>query len=64
MYCKLYDIEDDKIFIDKSVSGKSTDRIEYYKMIIVYKNYRIHRSVYNLLDTRVLGVFSKYCRYT
>lgn len=60
MYCKLHDIEVDKIFIDKAVSGKSTDRPEYYKMmnyikendidmIVVYKNDRIHRSLYNLL---------------
>ena len=60
MYCKLHDIEVDKIFIDKAVSGKSTDRPEYYEMmnyvkendinmIIVYKNDRIHRSLYNLL---------------
>jgi site-specific DNA recombinase len=50
----------DKIFIDKAVSGKSTDRPEYDKMInyvkendidmiIVYKNDRIYRSLYNLL---------------
>lgn len=60
MYCKLHDIEVDKIFIDKAVSGKSTDRPEYYEMmnyvkendtdmIVVYKNDRIHRSLYNLL---------------
>lgn len=60
MYCKLHDIEVDKIFIDKAVSGKSTDRPKYYEMInyvkendidmiIVYKNDRIHRSLYNLL---------------
>ncbi|MEG2985370.1 MAG: recombinase family protein [Peptostreptococcaceae bacterium] len=60
MYCKLHDIVVDKIFIDKAVSGKSTDRPEYYNMmnyvkendidmIIVYKNDRIHRSLYNLL---------------
>ncbi|MGL4912098.1 MAG: recombinase family protein [Romboutsia sp.] len=50
----------DNIFIDKAVSGKSTDRPEYDKMIdyvkknnidmiMVYKNDRIHRSLYNLL---------------
>lgn len=61
MYCKLHDIEVDKIFIDKAVSGKSTDRPEYYEMnnyvkendidmIVVYKNDRIHRSLYNLLS--------------
>lgn len=60
MYCKLHDIEVDKIFIDKAVSGKSTERPEYYEMmnyvkendtdmIVVYKNDRIHRSLYNLL---------------
>ncbi|MFR5749479.1 MAG: recombinase family protein, partial [Thomasclavelia spiroformis] len=60
MYAKLHDIVIDKIFIDKAVSGKSTDRPEYDKMmdyvksndidmIIVYKNDRIHRSLYNLL---------------
>lgn len=60
MYAKLHDIGIDKIFIDKAVSGKSTDRPEYYEMmkyvkendvdmIIVYKNDRIHRSLYNLL---------------
>ncbi len=49
MYCKLHDIEINKIFIDKAVSGKSTDRPQYDKMInfvkennidmiIVYKN--------------------------
>lgn len=60
MYCKLHDIVVDKIFIDKAKSGKSTDRPEYYEMInfvkendvdmiVVYKNDRIHRSLYNLL---------------
>lgn len=60
MYCKLHDIEVNKIFIDKAVSGKSTDRPEYYEMmkyvkendidmIVVFKNDRIHRSLYNLL---------------
>ncbi|MEG2789672.1 MAG: recombinase family protein [Romboutsia sp.] len=60
MYAKLHDIGIDEIFIDKAVSGKSTDRREYDKMIdyvkgnnidmiIVYKNDRIHRSLYNLL---------------
>jgi len=55
MYCKLHDI-----VIDKAVSGKSTDRPQYDKMInyvkendidmiVVYKNDRIHRSLYNLL---------------
>ena len=57
---KLHDIVIDELFIDKAVSGKSTDRPEYDKMmdyvkindidmIIVYKNDRIHRSLYNLL---------------
>lgn len=60
MYAKLHNIEIDKIFIDKALSGKSTDRPEYDKMIdyvksnnidmiMVYKNDRIHRSLYNLL---------------
>ena len=60
MYAKLHDIVIDELFIDKAVSGKSTDRPEYDKMmdyvkindidmIIVYKNDRIHRSLYNLL---------------
>ncbi|MEF9992630.1 MAG: recombinase family protein [Peptostreptococcaceae bacterium] len=60
MYAKLHDIFIDKIFIDKAVSGKSTDRPEYDKMInyikennidmiMVYKNDRLHRSLYNLL---------------
>lgn len=60
MYAKLHDIKIDEMFIDKAVSGKSTDRPEYDKMmdyvkendidmIIVYKNDRIHRSLYNLL---------------
>nr|WP_317333972.1 recombinase family protein [uncultured Romboutsia sp.] len=60
MYAKLHDIVIDEMFIDKAVSGKSTDRPEYDKMmdyikennidiIIVYKNDRIHRSLYNLL---------------
>ena len=60
MYAKLHDIVIDKMFIDKAVSGKSTDRPQYYEMInfvkendidmiIVYKNDRIHRSLYNLL---------------
>ena len=55
MYAKLHDIVIDEMFIDKAVSGKSTDRPEYDKMmdyvkennidmIIVYKNDRIHRS--------------------
>ena len=61
MYAKLHDIVIDEMFIDKAVSGKSTDRPEYDKMmsyikendidmIIVYKNDRIHRSLYNLLS--------------
>ena len=61
MYAKLHDIVIDKMFIDKAVSGKSTDRPEYdnmmnyikendIDMIIVYKNDRIHRSLYNLLS--------------
>lgn len=33
MYCKLHDIVIDKIFIDKAVSGKSTDRPEHYEMM-------------------------------
>ena len=60
MYAKLHDIVIDEMFIDKAVSGKSTDRPEYdnmmdyvksndIDMIIVYKNDRIHRSLYNLL---------------
>ncbi|MGL5715649.1 MAG: recombinase family protein [Paraclostridium sp.] len=60
MYCKLHNIEIDRMFIDKAVSGKSTDRPEYDKMInyvkeneidmiVVYKNDRLHRSLYNLL---------------
>ena len=60
MYAKLHNIVIDEMFIDKAVSGKSTDRPEYDKMmdyvrendidmIIVYKNDRIHRSLYNLL---------------
>lgn len=60
MYAKLHNIEIDKMFIDKAVSGKSTDRPEYdnmmdyiktndVDMIMVYKNDRIHRSLYNLL---------------
>lgn len=60
IYAKLHNIEIDKIFIDKAVSGKSTDRPEYdnmmdyiktneIDMIMVYKNDRIHRSLYNLL---------------
>ena len=60
MYAKLHDIVIDEMFIDKAVSGKSTDRPEYDKMmdyvkinnidmIVVYKNDRIHRSLYNLL---------------
>ena len=60
MYAKLHDIVINEMFIDKAVSGKSTDRPEYDRMmdyvkendidmIIVYKNDRIHRSLYNLL---------------
>lgn len=60
IYAKLHDIDIDNIFIDKAVSSKSTDRPEYYEMmnyvkendidmIIVYKNDRIHRNLYNLL---------------
>ena len=33
MYAKLHDIVIDEIFIDKAVSGKSTDRPEYDKMM-------------------------------
>ena len=61
MYAKLHDIVIDKVFIDEALSGKSTDRPQYYNMmdyiktndidmIIVYKNDRIHRSLYNLLS--------------
>lgn len=69
MYAKLHDIVIEEIFIDKAISGKSTDRPKYHEMIdyvkgvrphsgskennidmiIVYKNDRIHRSLYNLL---------------
>lgn len=60
MYAKLHYINIDEISIGKAVSGKSTYRLEYDKMvdyvksndidmIIVYKNDRIHRSLYNLL---------------
>lgn len=59
-YGNLHNIEISEIFIDKSISGRSTDRPDYDKMmnyvkendidfIIVYKNDRIHRSLYNLL---------------
>lgn len=59
-YAKLHSIEINEIFIDKALSGRATDRPEYDKMIdyvkendidfiIVYKNDRIHRSLYNLL---------------
>lgn len=37
MYCKLHDIEVYTIFIDKDVSGKSTDRPKYYEMINLVK---------------------------
>jgi len=61
MYAKLHNIVLDKVFIDEALSGRSTDRPQYYKMmdyiktndidmIIVYKNDRIHRSLYNLLS--------------
>ena len=61
MYAKLHNMDIDKMFIDKAVSGKSTDRPEYdnmisyvkennIDMIIVYKNDRLHRSLYNLLS--------------
>ena len=33
MYAKLHNIEIDKMFIDKAVSGKSTDRPEYDQII-------------------------------
>ena len=33
MYAKLHDIVIDEMFIDKAVSGKSTDRPEYDKMM-------------------------------
>lgn len=60
MYAGIHYIVIDKMFIDKVVSGKSIDRPEYDKMIdylksndidmiIVYKNDRIQRSLYNLL---------------
>lgn len=60
MYCKLHQIEINKMFIDKAVSGKSIDRPQYdnminfvkennIDMIVVYKNDRVHRSLYNLL---------------
>lgn len=59
-YANLHNIEISEIFIDKALSGKADDRPEYDKMIdyvkendidfiIVYKNDRIHRSLYNLL---------------
>lgn len=60
LYADLHNIELDRLFIDKALSGKSTDRPEYdnmidyvknnnIDMILVYKNDRIHRSLYNLL---------------
>ena len=40
MYAKLHDIVIDKIFTDKAVSGKSTDRPQYYEMMkYVKENY-------------------------
>ena len=59
-YGNLHNIEISEIFTDKALSGKADDRPEYDKMIdyvkendidfiIVYKNDRIHRSLYNLL---------------
>ena len=37
MYSKLHDIVIDKMFIDKAVSGKSTDRPKYKKRIYPIK---------------------------
>ena len=42
MYAKLHDIVIDKMFIDKAVSGKSTDRPEYDKMMDYVKGVRPH----------------------
>ena len=33
IYAKLHDIVIDEMFIDKAVSGKYTDRPQYYKMM-------------------------------
>lgn len=57
MYAKLHDIVIDEIFIDKAVSGKSTDKPRYYEMInfvkedVVLSEYntvRILSKIYNL----------------
>jgi len=41
MYAKLHDIVIDEMFIDKAVSGKSTDRPEYDKMMDYVKENNI-----------------------
>ena len=44
MYAKLHDIVIDEMFIDKAVSGKSTDRPEYDKMMdYVKENTKIYK---------------------
>lgn len=62
-YCKLYNIELKKVFIDEGQSGSNTDRKGYNDMIeyisnqdnsinalIVYKADRLHRKLKNLLE--------------
>ena len=44
MYAKLHDIVIDEMFIDKAVSGKSTDRPEYDKMMDYVKENNIDNS--------------------
>ena len=54
MYAKLHDIVIDEMFIDKAVSGKSTDRPEYDKMmcqtfplhlLMLLHTFEVHKSL-------------------
>ena len=62
MYCSLHNLNLVKIYKDEGISAKNTDRVEYQAMIdflskkesgidgiVVYKNDRLHRSLYDLL---------------
>lgn len=62
MYCSLHNLNLVKIYKDEGISAKNTDRPNYQDMmeflsskesnvdgIVVYKNDRLHRSLYDLL---------------
>ena len=55
MYAKLHDIVIDEMFIDKAVSGKSTDRPEYDKMMDYVKENNIDIKIWT---TRIYIIFT------